>query len=132
MTWLLDGSVLAALALAGHVHHSRAKAWFSSNEDRFATCAVTQGTLLRLHMTLAVDDTVAAAWAALGAIEAHPRHVFWNDGFSYGSVPHRHLQGAKQITDAWLAELARRRRAKLITIDAAFVTLHADVAVRLP
>lgn len=132
MTWLLDGSVLSALMIDTHVHHSRARAWFSSSKDSVATCVTTQGTLLRIHMLMAADQSVAAAWATLGAIEAHPRHVFWNDGFSYGSVPHRHLQGAKQITDAWLAELARRRRAKLITIDAAFVTLHADVAVRLP
>jgi predicted nucleic acid-binding protein len=39
------------------------------------------------------------------------------------------LQGPSQATDAWLAELARRRKGKLATFDQALVALHRDVAV---
>jgi len=132
MTWLLDGNVLAALLIDTHVHHAGCRAWFDSHTDRFATCAITQGTLLRVHMIMARDTRAAAAWQTLRAVEAHPRHVFWNDGFSYSAVSHAGLRGPKQVTDAWLAELARRRNGKLATLDTALAALHADVAFLIP
>lgn len=49
MTWLLDGNVLVALATDTHVFHDRVSDWFDALTDRFATCAVTEGTLLRVR-----------------------------------------------------------------------------------
>ncbi len=132
MTWLLDGNVLSALMVDSHVHHRAAMRWLDEHNEPIATCCITQGTLLRIHMQTAADGSVHAAWDALARVEAHPRHVFWEDGFSYRHVPHRHLQGAKQVTDAWLAELARRRKGKLATFDRALALLHRDVAVLIP
>jgi toxin-antitoxin system PIN domain toxin len=133
MTWLLDGNLLVALRIDTHVSHAAAQRWFTGHHrDRFATCPVTQGTLLRVHMRLALDGSVDAAWEALREISEHPRHEFWADNFSYLDVPHRLLQGPSQITDAWLAELARRRKGKLATLDQALVALHRDVAVLVP
>lgn len=83
-------------------------------------------------MIMARDTGAAAAWQTLRAIEAHPRHVFWNDGFSFSAVSHARLQGPKQVTDAWLAELARRRNGRLATLDSALAALHSDVAVLIP
>ena len=128
MTWLLDGNTLAALLLDGHVHHAQVVGWFHGVWDRrFATCVVTQGTLLRVHMAYAESRSAAAAWKTLAAVEAHPRHEYWDDGFGYMAVPHRHLQGPKQVTDAWLAELARRREQRLATLDRSLAALHRDV-----
>jgi uncharacterized protein len=133
MTWLLDGNVLVALVLAGHVHHPHVLRWFESKrERRFATCVVTQGTLLRTHMSFAADRSAAAAWSTLKAIEDHPQHQYWNDAFAYSTVPHRYLQGPRQVTDAWLAELARRRSSKLVTLDRGLASLHADVVESVP
>jgi hypothetical protein len=133
MTWLLDGNVLVALRIDSHVHHDRAHRWFRRlGRDRFATCLLTQGTLLRVHMNAAVDSSAAAAWQALKEVSAHPKHEWWNDSLSFLHVPHRHLQGSTQVTDAWLAELARRRRGRLATLDSALAALHRDVAVLLP
>ena len=132
MTWLLDGNLLVALTIDSHVHHERARAWFNSMVDPFATCAVTEGTLLRLHMRFAVDTSAAAAWKALNAIHATWGHEFWDDGFSYRDVPHASLAGSAHVTDAWLAELARRHQGRLATMDSAFVALHPDVAVFVP
>jgi toxin-antitoxin system PIN domain toxin len=133
VTWLADGNVLAALLLRTHVHHERAHRWFAGlKKDRFATCPTTQGTLLRVHMRLSVEGSAAAAWEALRAVSAHPVHEWWDDSLDYLDVPHRHLQGYKQVTDAWLAELARRRGGCVATLDSAFATLHADAAVLLP
>jgi len=132
VSWLLDGNVLAALMIDTHVHHDRARAWFHSTADTFVSCLVTQGTLLRVHMAMANDPTAAAAWRCLSWIEQHPRHQLWDDPLPWRDVPHRNLQGPKQVTDAWLAELARRRSGRLITLDSALVGLHPDVATPLP
>ena len=48
MTSLLDANVLIALVVNDHVHHASAEAWFSGLADGFATCPVTQGSLIRL------------------------------------------------------------------------------------
>ncbi len=132
MTWLLDGNALAAYAISTHVHHARVRAWFASLTEPFATCAVTQGTLLRLHMQLAVDTSAAAAWAELQSITNHPRHEFWEDGFAYLHVSTKPLQGHRQVTDAWLAELTRRHGGRVATLDHGFSTTHPDVAVLIP
>ncbi len=83
-------------------------------------------------MMYASDKSAAAAWRTLAVLESHPRHVFWNDAFPYRQVPFQSLSGPKQVTDAWLAELARRNGAKLLTLDEGLVALHGDVAVQLP
>jgi len=129
MTWLLDGNVLVALAMDSHIHHERVRLWFDALSEPFATCAVTEGTLLRLYMKFATTSTADAAWAVLDAIHAMPDHEFWDDGFSYREVKHDMLSGPSQVTDAWLATLARRRGGKLATLDGALATVQADVAV---
>ena len=133
MIWLADGNVLVALLLETHIHHERAHRWLSElEEDRFATCPTTQGTLLRVHMRLSTEGSAAATWKALHAVSRHPAHEWWNDSLDYLEVPHRNLQGHRQVTDAWLAELARRRGGRVATLESGFATLHADVAVLLP
>ena len=133
MTWLLDGNVLVALRVDSHVHHGRVHRWFATlRRDRFATCLLTQGTLLRVHMKTAVDTSAAAAWQALKEVAAHPKHEWWGDSLNFLNVPHRHLQGSAQVTDAWLAELARQRKGRLATLDSGLAALHGDVAVLLP
>ena len=133
MTWLLDGNVLVALAMSSHLHHDRVHAWFARlNRDRFATCPLTQGTLLRVHMKVYLDHSADAAWRALREVCAHPKHEWWDAALSFLDVPHRHLQGHGQVTDAWLAELCRRRGGRVATLDSGFALLHADVAMLLP
>lgn len=133
MTWLLDGNVLVALVIDSHIHHDRAHRWFGAlGRERFATCILTQGTLLRVHMQSAVDPSAAAAWRALRGVARHPKHEWWDDVLDFLEVPHRHLQGSSQVTDAWLAELARRREGRLATFDSGLAALHSDVAVLLP
>jgi hypothetical protein len=132
--WLLDGNVLVALQIDSHIHHDRAHRWFATlrKNDRFATCVFTQGTLLRLHMKAAADPSAHAAWQVLKEISSHPKHVWWSGGPSFIEVPHRHLQGSSQVTDAWLSELARRHKGRLATLDSALALLHSDVAFLLP
>lgn len=133
MTWLLDGSVLVAMSLNGHPHHARVHAWLASvSNDHFATCPVTEGTLLRIHMQQAYDQTAGAAWIVLSDLHAHPRHVFWPENFSYTEISPTRLTGYRQITDAWLAELAKRKGGWLATLDAPLSALWPDSTLLIP
>ena len=132
MTRLLDGNVLVALVLDSHVHHRRARRWFERSRFRFATTLLTEGTLLRVHLSLALDPSAEAAWATLARLRAHPRHQFWEDSVPWARIPHLGLQGAKQVTDARLAELARRHRGRVATFDAGFHAFQPDATELLP
>ncbi len=44
----------------------------------------------------------------------------------------RLIRGHRQVTDAWLVELARRRGGRLATLDASLATLHPDTVVLIP
>jgi uncharacterized protein len=130
MIWLLDGNILTALLIDSHADHEYVKAWFLGMHDAFATCAVTEGTLLRLHMRLAADSSSStAAWDTLKRFKSHPHHRFIDDGFSYETLQTQFILGRRQVTDAWLAALAKRHGAKLATLDSGLALSHPDVAV---
>jgi hypothetical protein len=125
---LLDGNVLVALTDAAHVHHEVAVVWFTGSSQPFATCPITQGTLLRMLLRLGGAPDITAAMAILGALTSHTRHRFWPDDIGYGAVLTRGLQGHRQVTDAYLAALARHHQGRLVTFDQGLAALHGDVA----
>jgi len=132
-TVLLDGNVLVALSVPTHVHHQKAMRWRAQNTATpFATCASTEGTLLRVLISKAVGLTAGDAWKNLRLIRRLEGHVFWGDELSYADVSNRLIIGTAQVTDAWLAELARRKKGKVVTFDSGFVGSHADVAELIP
>ncbi len=130
MTALLDANVLVALVVADHVHHEAAESWFSAGEGSFATCPFTQGALLRL--LIRQGQPAEAAVALLTALTAHARHEFWPDNESYHSVSLHGVIGHRQVTNAYLAHLARSRTARLATFDHGLAKLHHDVAEIVP
>lgn len=128
MTWLLDGNVLIALSVPGHAHEQRATDWFRAHVQRFATCPITQGTLLRTygrHIRARPDDAMRVLLRLIDL----PEHEFWRDEFGYEAVPVAHLQGGAQVTDAYLAALARHHGGKVATLDAPFAKLYPDDVV---
>lgn len=127
---LLDGNVLVALAGIGHVHHEAAHRWFDQHDGAFATCPITQGTLVRLLMQLSKLDTQGAL-GTLAALVAHPRHHFWPDALAFAEVDWRGVIGQRQVTDAYLASLARHNGGQLVTFDRGLLALHPDVAIGL-
>lgn len=127
---LLDGNVLYALIDEAHVHHVPAQQWFSGHVGGFATCPITQGTLLRLVMRLGVRS-LEQALALLEAVTAHPKHCFWPDALAYSQVRWHGVMGHRQVTDAYLASLARHHGGKLASFDKGLVALHPDVGVGL-
>lgn len=130
MTVLLDANVLIALLVDDHVHHVAAETWFTGLEGNFATCPISQGSLMRL--LIREGQPAATARVILTGAAAHPRHEFWPDDVSYGDVPIRGIVGHRQVTDAYLAQLARAHEARLATFDQALATLYTDVTDLVP
>ena len=130
MTVLLDPNVLIAPLVDDHVHHAAAENWFAEMDGTFATCPVTQGSLLRL--LIREGQPAATARAIVAGTTAHPQHEFWPDDLPYTDVPVQGVIGHRQVTDAYLAQLARARRARLATFDQAMAKLHSDVAELVP
>jgi toxin-antitoxin system PIN domain toxin len=128
---LLDGNVLVALVSPSHVHHAQAEHWFAEVDAPFATCPVTQGTLLRILMNIGQMEA-SAARGILGQLTAHPRHRFWPDALGYEQISWRGVIGHRQITDAYLAGLARHFNGRLVTLDRGLGAVHPDITVVLP
>lgn len=129
---LLDGNVLVALADAAHVHHEPAVQWFSATEEAFATCPITQGTLLRMLLRHDAVSTPVEAAAVLQQFCTHPRHQFWPDDLGYEAVDLGRIQSQRQVTDSYLAALARARGGSLATFDRGLAALHPEVALLVP
>ncbi len=123
---LLDANVLIALVVEEHVHHDQAEAWLVASGTSFATCPITQGSLMRL--LLREGQPAESARSVLQDITSSPRHEFWPDNASYHDMPVAGIVGHRQVTDAYLAHLARSYSARLATFDQALAKLHADVA----
>ncbi len=130
MTALLDANVLIALVVSEHVHHDAAAEWLSASDAGFATCPITQGSLARFLVR--TGQTAAAAREVISAVEGANRHEFWPDSVSFTDVEVGGVVGHRQVTDAYLAQLARSRKGQLATLDSGLAHLHSDIAVLIP
>ena len=130
MTVLLDANVLIALLVADHVHHDAAEAWLAGTGSRFATCPITQGSLVRLLVR--EGQSAEAASGVVREVAGHPRHEFWPDDVTYQDVPVTGIIGHRQVTDAYLAQLARSRGGRLASFDQGLAGLHHDVTDLVP
>ena len=127
MTVLLDANVLIALVVAEHVHHDAAADWLAASDAGFATCPITQGSLVRFLER--AGQSAAAARDVVSAVQASKRHEFWPDSVSFADVEVGGVVGHRQVKDAYLAQLARSRDGRLATLDSGLAHLHSDVAV---
>jgi predicted nucleic acid-binding protein len=106
VTVLLDANVLIALLVDDHVHHVAAENWFVGTSGTFATCPITQGSLMRL--LIREGQSAATAQAVLAGATGDARHEFWPD------------------------DVGRARGSRLATFDQAMAKLHNDVADLIP
>jgi hypothetical protein len=74
-------------------------------------------------------QSATAARDIVSAVESANRHEFWPDSISFANVEVSGVVGHRQVTDAYLAQLARARKAQLATLDGGLAQLHSDVAV---
>jgi toxin-antitoxin system PIN domain toxin len=130
VTILLDSNVLIALVVTDHVHHDVAEDWFARSDAPFATCPITEGSLLRL--LIREGQTADQAQALLGTVHASERHEFWPDTVTYTDVGFKGVLGHRQVIDCYLAQLARSQGGRLATFDQGLAKLHVDIAELLP
>ena len=127
---LLDANVLIALVVSEHVHHDASTEWLAGSQVDFATCPITQGSLVRF--LIRSGQPAGAARDVVRALEPSERHKFWPDAVSFANVEVKGVVGHRQVTDAYLAQLTRKNKGQLATLDAGLAQLHADVAILIP
>ena len=128
--YLLDVNVLIALAWPLHVHHVISHAWFESvGQQSWATCPLTQLAFVRISSNAKIISTAVSPRAAVQALSdmvALAGHVFWPDDLQVNdlaSFTSNALVGHRQVTDAYLIELAKRHKGKVATLDAGLADL---------
>lgn len=132
MTHLLDANVLIALFDADHVHHPVVRDWFVAQTGGFATCPVVEGALVRWIVRIEGRDGCTSAVRELHKLASDARHCFWPDDVAFADVAWRGVLGHGQVTDAYLAALARRNEGRVATLDKGLAALHVDVAELIP
>lgn len=124
---LLDVNALVALAWDSHVHHAVMRSWFVTNgAGGWATCPITESGFVRVSSNPKVLPSaigVEAARAVLSALRAADGHRFLVDDVSIADADVPRLSGHRQVTDAHLLALARRRGVRLVTFDAGVLAL---------
>jgi len=136
---LLDVNVLLANALECHVHHRTVRRWLGSHSEvPFATCALTETSLLRLLMNPAVNETPIDANTGIELLQhlhAHPSHRYLeelppaNNPIVAGFLSR--VRGYRQVMDAYLVGLAQANGGKLATLDQKLATLFGSDVLEL-
>ena len=85
-----------------------------------------------MRFLVRTGQSAAAAREVVSAVESANRHEFWPDSVSFADVEVSGVVGHRQVTDAYLAQLARSRKGQLATLDSGLAHLHSDVAVFIP
>jgi uncharacterized protein len=132
---LLDVNALVALAWDSHVHHVAMRSWFAANgSSGWATCPLTESGFVRVSSdpkVLPSAIAVEAARAVLQALRAAEGHRFLDDDVSLCDDDVPTIHGHRQVTDAHLLTLSRRRGVRLVTFDAGIVALANGRGVEL-
>jgi uncharacterized protein len=124
--YLLDVNVLIALLWKGDQAHLRVRKWFlDEGKHSFATCALTQAGFVRVLANPTLTGVVVQITEAQELLQTLTRldgHRFWpiEVGLTESvALFGGHLQGFRQITDAYLLGLAIQRKGTLVTLDKA-------------
>ncbi len=130
MILLLDASVLIPLLDEQHLLHAPAHAALRGRPATaaLATCAITQLALLRYLMRFRDDLGIDRSLTLLQQVTASARHRFLAQDCEPARGRWFGVIGHAQVTDAYLADLARAHHAKLLTADRGLAALHHDVA----
>lgn len=126
---LLDTNVLLALAWPNHQHHAAAHRWFRAEAAQgWASCAVTQLGFVRLSSNPAYTAAAVPPQQAVSLLRQlllHKSHRFWPSPDASKPVIYLQTLGHPQVNDAYLVEVARRNRGRLVTLDSR-LPVHAD------
>ena len=122
MTSLLDVNVLISLLDANHAHHQAVMGWFGQNNDRWASCPITQNGYLRIVTQDKYPNAISIKEAikTLSQAVSTPGHECLSDDISLLDqqlFAHEHIQGPKQLTDIYLLALSVFHGARFVTLD---------------
>ncbi len=132
---LLDVNALVALAWDSHVHHAAIRAWFAAQAGAgWATCPLTESGFVRGSSNRNVLPAAIGVEEARGVLAALRRvgaHAFLVDDVSMVDDDVPRPAGHRQVSDAHLLALARRRGAALVTFDRGVFELASGGDVEL-
>ena len=129
----MDCNLLISMSLPNHVHHAASMRWLKQiGNAPLALCAITQSALIRQLLRKFPTPGIANAQTLLRAVKAWPNCEFWPDTLSYADIDLGGVIGHKQVTDAYLAGLAKSKNAKLATFDRGLAALRPDVVCLVP
>jgi toxin-antitoxin system PIN domain toxin len=133
---LLDTNVLLALAWPNHQHHTAAHKWFGAQARHgWATCALTQIGFIRLSANPAYTAAAVSPEEAASLLECllrHKTHRFWPSPSAAAPAIYSRALGHQQVNDAYLVEVARRHKGRLVTLDARASAHGNDVVFVIP
>ena len=120
MIRLLGVNVLMALLWENHEQHDRARRWLRTVTE-FATCPVSQLGFARIsaHPMPGFGMSPEPAFGVLRRFLADPRHRFIPDDLSCEDrvLLTERISGSNDVTDHYLAALARQHGLALATFD---------------
>ncbi|CCG05072.1 TA system VapC family ribonuclease toxin [Blastococcus saxobsidens] len=132
---LLDVNALIALAWDSHVHHVAIRNWFAAHRSSgWATCPITESGFVRISANPTVLPSPLAPATArdvLAGLRSAGAHRFLVDDVSIVDTDVPATSGHRQVTDAHLLTLARRRGVRLVTFDAGLASLAGNRDVEL-
>jgi predicted nucleic acid-binding protein len=121
--YLLDVSVLLAMAYPKHIHHLRAMDWLCDSNrrrpfDTLATCSITELGFVRIAGNNNVDmaKTVATAREDLARLKEAWITIFLADSLNADHLP-PWVTRSKHVTDGHLVSLAKAWGGRLVTLD---------------
>jgi len=127
--YLLDCNILIAICDEDHIAHRTANNWFIAiRPARFATCPISQMSLLRYILRMVPRPTFQEAKESLRIIESAPGHEFWPDFYDCLSLPDKGIIGHGHVTDAYLVNLAKANGGRVATLDRRMADVFAPTA----
>ena len=124
---LVDANVLNALLVPDHQHHSAAESWMDGLEaaDLIASDPAVEGALTRYAVR--IGHSAAQVQRTLRRVHEIARWRFWPDDLPYADSDLSTVRGHRQVTDSYLASLARHHGGRLVTFDRALAARFPDV-----
>ena len=124
---LVDATVLIALLVPDHQHHSAAESWMDGLEDAdlIASDPAVVGALTRYAVR--IGHSAAQVQRTLRRVHEIARWRFWPDDLPYADSDLSTVRGHRQVTNSYLASLARHHGGRLVTFDRALAARFPDV-----
>lgn len=124
---LVDANVLIALLVPDHQHHSAAESWMDGlgDADLIASDPAVEGALTRYAVR--IGHSAAQVQRTLRRVHEIARWRFWPDDLPYADSDLSTVRGHRQVTDSYLASLARHHGGRLVTFDRALAARFPDV-----